>query len=281
MSKLRLLLSKASLNFLSDFKFLAAHHISITDRLIYLVSKYIALLTARHDIRYLGSDFYYDNYWTPTLLQHYPQEIETLKRYIDTSAITTLLDVGANLGQFAATWRHYSPGTIIYSFEPNRDIYPLLQKNAHQDPGWITLPHALGRQQATIDFYYVPQKSAQGSFFASNAAANLLTTTTIKTEVSVISLTPETCQELGVPQTFDLIKIDTEGAEEQVPQGLIDIRWRYLYIECSMDREGAMAETRLWALMARMKGALPRLLYKSQPAVGGMSYDVLVENMNF
>lgn len=274
-------MSKAALNFQSDLRFLVLHHISITARLIYLVSKYRALLTARREIAYLGSNFYYDNYWTPTLLQHYPQEIAILNGFVDPAAITTVLDVGANLGQFAATWRYYAPGARIYSFEPNRDIYPLLRKNAAHDSSWVTFPYAIGRQHAMIDFYYVPQKSAQGSFFASRATANLLTTAAVKTEVSVISLNQETCRELDLPQTYDLIKIDTEGAEEQVLEGLLDIEWRYLYVECSMGCDGAMDEARLWALITRMNGALPRLLYKSQPAVGGMSYDILVENMNF
>jgi FkbM family methyltransferase len=58
--------------------------------------------------------------------------------------IRTVLDVGANTGQFAAQIHGLLPGTRIYSFEPLADCYTALKKNMSGAPGFTCYNFALG-----------------------------------------------------------------------------------------------------------------------------------------
>lgn len=281
MSKISLFFQKIKQNFTYDFFWLRSPQIKFKSKLTYLISKYFNLMAAKKRIVYLGKIFHYDNYWTPSLLQVYPIEIATLIRHIDKSKVINVLDVGANIGQFASTWLHFSPSSKLFSFEPNNYIYPLLAKNSQGDYRWATFPFALGEHEQKTDFYFVPLKSAQGSFFPSNATKNLLKTSATKTTVDVVKLNQQTCSRLGIPKSYDLIKIDVEGSELTVLRSLAEISWRYLYIECSLARDGAIPEDTLWRILSDLTGQAPRLIFRKQPTHQSITFDLLLENTNF
>ncbi|WP_093027217.1 FkbM family methyltransferase [Thiocapsa roseopersicina] len=63
------------------------------------------------------------------LLQHYD--------------VRTVLDIGANEGQFAKLIRDLCPRTLVYSFEPLPDIHILLQRRFRNDPSVVPVPCGL------------------------------------------------------------------------------------------------------------------------------------------
>ena len=66
--------------------------------------------------------------------------------------IETVLDVGANTGQFANTLRKNGYKNKIISFEPNSKIYDHLLKNSQRDKNWqIFKQCALGDFDGKID----------------------------------------------------------------------------------------------------------------------------------
>ena len=66
--------------------------------------------------------------------------------------IETVLDVGANTGQFANTLRKNGFKNKIISFEPNSKVYDHLLKNSQQDKNWqIFKQCALGDFDGKID----------------------------------------------------------------------------------------------------------------------------------
>jgi FkbM family methyltransferase len=79
-----------------------------------------------------------------TTLRHQLEQV--LRAY----RIDTVLDVGANEGQFAGQVRDLGFTGTIYSFEPVRQTFGLLQQKAGGDSGWHCHHMALGREPGRL-----------------------------------------------------------------------------------------------------------------------------------
>ncbi len=100
----------------------------------------------RKFIQRLGYDLTRFPAVTPAMLRR--------KQMLAAYAIDTVLDVGANTGQFARHLRHDAGYTRrILSFEPLSAAFATLQHHAQGDPAWEVFHHALGDadQQQTIN----------------------------------------------------------------------------------------------------------------------------------
>jgi len=64
--------------------------------------------------------------------------------------IKTVIDVGANVGQFASQIRQLSRSVKIHSFEPNPKVFKKLSKTASSDSLWFVHEAALGRSNGDI-----------------------------------------------------------------------------------------------------------------------------------
>lgn len=271
-SRVRLLrdvLARAIANFALDFHFLRVPFVSRADRVRFLGEKYAALVRGRRSIQWFGRPFAYDNQWTPTLLQHYPQEIGAVLDASELPARPLVLDIGANVGQFAATLLGAVPAARVWSFEPNPEPLELLRRNAGSDDRWKVVPFGVGAADAELDFFFVGGKSSQGSVHAENATLGLLGGEATKVSVPIRRLTDERRAEYDVPAHFDLVKIDVEGAERDALAGLAGVTWRNLLIELSVGRAGAMTRDELLDLCRRQWGssvAIHRVLTSNDQA---------------
>ncbi len=73
----------------------------------------------------------------------YP-ELDRRIKFLTTNNIDTVLDVGANIGQFATELRSIGYKGKILSFEPTKDAYQKLKKNAAADKNWMVYNYSLG-----------------------------------------------------------------------------------------------------------------------------------------
>ncbi|MBE2256005.1 MAG: FkbM family methyltransferase [Ignavibacteria bacterium] len=64
----------------------------------------------------------------------------------------TIIDVGANRGQFAYSSRTLFPEAKIYSFEPTKSVFTELTKKMENDENFTALNMALGYNEGEIDF---------------------------------------------------------------------------------------------------------------------------------
>lgn len=70
--------------------------------------------------------------------------------------VDLLLDVGANVGQFAAQARRQGYRGRIVSFEPVPDLVEVLERKSADDPDWRVVPCALGNEDGTAEINWSP-----------------------------------------------------------------------------------------------------------------------------
>jgi FkbM family methyltransferase len=143
-----------------------------------------------------------------------------LARTLEAHDIDTILDVGANVGQFASMVRRAGfPGRII-SCEPLEGAYGELSGRARRDARWTPLRTAVGDAPGTTTINVSANSfsssvrtmtdahldNAPGSGYISTETVSV---TTVRDLVKEHSLAPERT----------LLKIDTQGFEDEVLAG--------------------------------------------------------------
>ncbi len=74
-------------------------------------------------------------------------------RWLQQRGIATVLDIGANTGQFAAIIRQVLPDAMIYSFEPLEECYRELRAKAAKMMPMECYPFALGKSEAAVSMH--------------------------------------------------------------------------------------------------------------------------------
>lgn len=142
------------------------------------------------------------------------------RRLIEHHAIDTVLDIGANAGQFGRELRDLGYRGRIVSFEPLTEAFQRLQANARGDRDWRVLNLALGDVKGT-------QKLHQAANSESSSLLEMLPLhleaaphsryrgeETVRVE-TLDAVFDEVCQ--GARNIY--LKIDTQGYEAQVLRG--------------------------------------------------------------
>lgn len=133
--------------------------------------------------------------------------------------IQTIIDVGANVGQFAKEIRTLLPDAEIHSFEPLPDCYEKLRKSMAGDPKFSAYPFALGdtssnttinRSDYSLSSSLRPMAEAHKKLFPHTAGQ---TTEEIRVERLDDALAGK---ELA---SRILLKIDAQGYEDKVLAG--------------------------------------------------------------
>lgn len=137
--------------------------------------------------------------------------------YVADRNIDAVLDVGANIGQFATSLRRKGYEGKIISFEPLSSAFQSLSDAAESDDKWEVHNFALGSvsEQATIN---VAGSTVFSSLLPSTNAAAAFTGTAISERTEVIEV--RTLDEILSEESGNiLLKIDTQGFEKQVLEG--------------------------------------------------------------
>jgi FkbM family methyltransferase len=75
------------------------------------------------------------------------------KQWIVDLGIRTILDIGANKGQFARLAREVFPSAAIYSFEPLPDCFAELKTALPDDKNFFPFENAIGSRAETLEFF--------------------------------------------------------------------------------------------------------------------------------
>lgn len=149
--------------------------------------------------------------------------------------IDTVIDVGANIGQFGAELRRVGYRGKIISFEPTQSAYARLVERVERDHLWEAHRSALGRVNGTIQIRESRNSVSSSILSVTNESINAREDTE---QVSVSQVPIKRLDDVVTPTISAVdhlfVKIDTQGYELEVLQGMSGIIERVKAIECEV-----------------------------------------------
>ena len=220
---------------------------SVEEKMEFLWKKYFTLIKlfffkpipGKSSVVLFGRDYYYDDRYGIAVLQSTYTDNALLKAFIRPGSV--IVDIGANIGQFRFFSEQFLKAKKVYSFEPILQTYNVLKKNFPKN----SYNFAVSKKK-TLEFYLFPLSVWASSIFQEN---------TMKKEI-VKGIRLKNIEQIRKEKKIDLIKIDVEGAEEEVLTACETIltKSHYLLIEASIDRN---ATGTIFSLMNTVKKMLP------------------------
>jgi methyltransferase, FkbM family len=137
--------------------------------------------------------------------------------------IQTIIDVGANAGQFARYVSKFFPSARLYCFEPLSQPFQALDAWAKtQSDRVTTFNTALGEKEGTMEMFFHAEYSPSSSFLSSTATTAAYYPATrnqkrVPVKITTLDKIWETVDGTLSPQI--LIKLDVQGYEDRVIHG--------------------------------------------------------------
>jgi FkbM family methyltransferase len=250
--------------------------IPIREKVAFLIRQIISLAGNKRRIKYLGKKFNYDRKFEPILISEYPAEIEGILSFTKPGEIKTVIDVGANAGQWGLTMARIGKGIEVHSFEPNPKVFSLLEKNSEGIKNWKVYNYGIGRKEGEKNLYYSQHATAEGSFIKENLEQNTLRSGKKEARTKLLPLNKKTLRMLKIEENPDLVKIDVEGYEMECLKGMKGLNFKYLYIEASINRQGATIKDILEYLNKNLKKKT-QVLFRELPDKDSKSENVMIK----
>ncbi len=136
--------------------------------------------------------------------------------------VDCVLDVGANIGQYARMLREYSGYRgLIISFEPTPSALSVLVEASEKDPLWHVQAVALGNSHGSATFRTMPDASV-GNSFLELRQEDRPEIVEVPVEVRRLAdLLPELQSKFGFSRPF--LKMDTQGFDLEVFAGAREV----------------------------------------------------------
>lgn len=144
-----------------------------------------------------------------------------LQKILQNKKITTVIDVGANEGQFALELRALGFKGKILSFEPIQREFKKLEELSMHDPLWEVYNCAMGSQKGFLDLN-VTDSTDFSSFLKPNKFSKDYyqdKVASIVTQKAEIRLLQDIITEKGLLKESILLKTDTQGFDIEVLKG--------------------------------------------------------------
>lgn len=149
------------------------------------------------------------------------------------SSLGTIIDVGANKGQFAAASRLFFPNTAILCFEPHPLVFKKLENNVKDLTNILTFNTALGSEEKQLDFL-INDYDLASSFFKPSEIQILNFPNTINQKSIKVNVTRLDKLLINKIERPSLLKIDVQGFEFEVIKGSLGILSQIDYILLEM-----------------------------------------------
>jgi FkbM family methyltransferase len=139
---------------------------------------------------------------------------------LDHLGISTVLDVGANIGQFATALRASGYRGTIVSCEPLTDAFAHLRRRAAHDASWDVRQSAVGSEIGTAEINISANSYSSSLLEMTDAHTTAAPgSETVAAETVPVTTVDELVRELDVDPDRVMLKIDTQGYEPQVLDG--------------------------------------------------------------
>ena len=147
----------------------------------------------------------------------------------------TVVDIGANRGQFALAARQYFPAAKIVSFEPLKEPASIFRRVFNSDPKVVLHEIAIGPAEGEMTIH-VSRQDDSSSLLPITSLQNQLFPGTGEKEVRTIKVNPLDAvlnsKDIEMPA---LLKLDVQGYERQALEGCKSLLRMFscVYVECS------------------------------------------------
>lgn len=135
--------------------------------------------------------------------------------------VSTVIDIGANSGQFARYISTIFPKAKLYCYEPLPSPFSVLYDWALGQQGRVKVFNiALGEKESEADMYYHIEHSPSSSFLSSTTACETLYPFTKAQKTITVQISTLDEQLINVSlQGSILVKMDVQGYEDRVIRG--------------------------------------------------------------
>jgi FkbM family methyltransferase len=227
---------KKSLQF--DIAFLGIDNLSLASKVLFLVQKYLSLclilLNSSAKLKLKKQTFFVESISDVGTLQASICDVyEELYKSKILSNNIVVIDIGANIGQFASAIKFVYPDASVFSFEPDKNVYKNLRANVVDLDNVTPYNFGIGAGESVQDFY-ISNLSLE-STFETPSVESMHNYKMEKLEVRTL----DSIDELKTLKEIDLLKIDVEGFESDVLDGATQIikKSKYILIEVSLGRD--------------------------------------------
>jgi len=164
-------------------------------------------------------------------------EIEMFLAQCDKKNVSLIIDVGANIGQFAEKALWMAPHLKVLSIEPQRSAHKELIKKAAGNPNWIVAERcAIGRESGNTSINLAENSYSSSIYKITEThveAADNSRTSGVE-EVPLRTL-PEALGSIpGISDNKIGLKIDTQGYELEVLEGSVNLINRIPVVLCEL-----------------------------------------------
>ncbi len=138
------------------------------------------------------------------------------------AGVRTILDIGANTGQFARLAREVFPGAAVYSFEPLPDCFESLKTALPAGSNFHPINCAVGEAEGTLEFRRAVHSPSSSFLKMTKLHEESFPESTGGQEERALSVAVRTldgvARELPLREPM-LVKIDVQGYEDRVVAG--------------------------------------------------------------
>jgi len=142
-------------------------------------------------------------------------------KFLSPSPVKTILDVGANIGQFGIDMRRHGFIGEIVSFEPVSEIYLILTRTAKNKQPWRTFQVGLGSSECEKEIFISHNDGLSSSLLAMENVHlnNFPSSVTTSSEVIKVTTIDKQLDILGIDPEKIMLKLDVQGYEGEVLKG--------------------------------------------------------------
>lgn len=147
----------------------------------------------------------------------------------------TIIDLGAHTGLFSLTLAKLFNKPAIYSCEPVSLTFEILQKNTGRTKCINPVRLGFSNRKGQARIYYLPHLLNLGTLFSERFDWGEKPSS----EIILLETLDSFIKQAGVSR-IDILKLDTEGAEEKILEGARYTlsKTHFLILECSLDGVG-------------------------------------------
>lgn len=174
-------------------------------------------------------------------------------KIIEYCSIDTLLDIGANTGQYSRKMRKWGYDKKIVAFEPLRDAYSALKKYADKDEQIMAYNYALGdkNMKSVINVSGNSYSSSILSILPSHVQSAPKSAYIAQQEIEIKKL-DDVFNSIVPEGSRVMMKVDTQGYEKNVIDGATESLGRITVVQLEMSIVPLYENGMLWIAMVQL-----------------------------